>query len=467
MDDLLTTGLLAFLLFLVFLHSLLRCRTRRVLDIFEPILIVSFLYFIYFGVRAIFLLCSSENPFHIRPETVNLALVYAVLGIAFMHVGYYSRLPIIVSRNIPKSGEGFSRKRMISVIVVLYVVGLLARITILNRGWYFGPGLLQYRDEIPPQFMIVNQLSVLSQHAFMLALIYYFYFSKKSKPAKALMILMVYQELFFAFLHGTRSTMLYPMVSGSLIWFYSIKKPSKVHVLLGVFSLVSLAVFVIFPLSHAFRFSIPYYEVRTGVLSSQGIDLARRAISKYFEEFSLAGSLEFALNRFAGIDSLGLFIEVTGKEINFQYGKTFLGPLIASFIPRVIWTSKYQTLETLRMWRAEDVLTFEILGQSGSMVAPTQIGDLYLNFHLPGILIGMFLYGVLYRVFYIYFVRASTPLRLFPYAVVFYWLVLIEGGTWYLAGAVGKNLLISLAICSLISMKSAKRIPVNDKWLGG
>jgi oligosaccharide repeat unit polymerase len=98
------------------------------------------------------------------------------------------------------------------------------------------------------------------------------------------------------------------------------------------------------------------------------------------------------LNEFSQFDWFVIVLDATPSVIPYQYGQTFV-QLFAQFVPRMFWQDKPLPIEY--------VVTRLLTGvESGSPF--TIIGELYLNFLWPGIIVGMIVFGILVRSVYGY-----------------------------------------------------------------
>ena len=116
---------------------------------------------------------------------------------------------------------------------------------------------------------------------------------------------------------------------------------------------------------------------------------------KGFKEISEEG---FATTtaRLNSLQEFGLVVKYGRDTGNFFHGEGYLSSLIFSFIPRVIWPSK-PDLTKGKLW-----VTQEIWGKynTNASIAITILGDMYLNFGVIGIIIGMFGLGSLMALIY-------------------------------------------------------------------
>jgi hypothetical protein len=87
--------------------------------------------------------------------------------------------------------------------------------------------------------------------------------------------------------------------------------------------------------------------------------------------------------------SLQMIVERTGVDVDFQHGAT-MTPLLATFIPRFIWTDKPDVATGRVVNKAFHVTEAEY---SDTYISPSIPGELYWNFGWPGICIGMGIIG--------------------------------------------------------------------------
>ena len=93
-----------------------------------------------------------------------------------------------------------------------------------------------------------------------------------------------------------------------------------------------------------------------------------------------------------GLFMLALIVDKVPNSIAYRYGETIY-PLLFQPIPRLIWPDKPVPMDQNELGRL-----FSIISPTdyNTTIRPTILGDLYFNFGLPGIVIGMFLMGGIY-----------------------------------------------------------------------
>ena len=155
--------------------------------------------------------------------------------------------------------------------------------------------------------------------------------------------------------------------------------------------LVLVLVFAIFPFFNTFRFIDPRLDTMTRAEMTSGI------ISNWDAETYLKASTTAVKRRLAMINSVAIVVRDTPRWVPYENGRTIFLPSLAFFVPRIIWPDKplfnlgREFGRTFRMTAAIDDKT---------SIAATVPGELYWNFDLPGILVGMAIWGMAIRFCY-------------------------------------------------------------------
>jgi len=192
-----------------------------------------------------------------------------------------------------------------------------------------------------------------------------------------LLLLKKNPNIYFVFIHftfglviistlGGRGKVIYFLLLFLVVYHYKFK---QIKFIKAFFLLVSLVIMVGY-----------FYVFR--ILSAQQSSVM--GIRDFFDIW-LGGS-EFKM-----IDMFMLVVRDVGDVYPFHYGKDFLN-IFTSFIPRSLWINKPVSID-------EHLVGFYIpLREAG--IPPTLPGTLYYNFGIFGILIGMFIFGLLTRYIY-------------------------------------------------------------------
>jgi len=106
----------------------------------------------------------------------------------------------------------------------------------------------------------------------------------------------------------------------------------------------------------------------------------------------------------ASIEAVATIVESTPNQMSYLWGKSFFW-LVLMPIPRVIWPNKPTTLGIVIKRTLFDKYAM------GGGVPPSWIGELYLNFHVIGVILGSLLFGyVSAKVYDYYLKRQGNPL---------------------------------------------------------
>lgn len=91
---------------------------------------------------------------------------------------------------------------------------------------------------------------------------------------------------------------------------------------------------------------------------------------------------------FTGVDRFIVLINGVPSEVPFQYGKTYLRVLAAP-VPRQFWPGKPGL--------SEATVYADLFGAQKGIYPGSFIGDMYLNGHVIGVVLGMFVMGLVHR----------------------------------------------------------------------
>jgi hypothetical protein len=437
------TYTLILILFAVTALPFISAVVRNRFDLFEIIYPVAFLYFLFFGIRTIYLLNNQEKAisFFFVPEATNRALLYTIAGFSALFLGYYSRFSEKITKHLPKINFNPDNRRTIQVIIILYVIGML------SRGFFF---LIGRRLTGPSVYNLIDYVFIFCQWSFILAVI--FYFSKIRKHIGAfffLWFIFLPVEVFFTFLRPGKAYFL-PIFFGPFMAYHYLRK--KIHPSCLIIPILIMLLFVA-PIIPTIR-SIAWQGLspKLGTFLSD-VGYIYTEVSKSLSTLTPSEHLQAIyhefMNRIHGIDSLTTVIRYTPEAIDFQYGRTLFatfGFLIPQFIRENTFL-KFLDIEILSLGRRLGSIYYGIPDDIAG-IAITQIGELYLNFHIFGVLIGMFLLGIFYKTFYLYFIRKNShPFSLFIYIILWFWIVIPEYWFVHTYENFLKQLILLLMVC--------------------
>ena len=325
--------------------------------------------------------------------------LYLTIGLIFLIFGYFSGLPEKIIKKLPnfvKREWNFSRIPW--VFGAVFILSLISKIVRILEGGYFH--LNQNPDFLASSFYsAVMMLRWLDYIALIIAFASYFYLKKSADKRfrywQAIAYVVFLLEIIYALPTCSKLAVIVPIVLYLIVRWYVFKPDYK---MIGV---AAIFIFLLFPFGSICRSTI--------VLNS----------------YSVTG--DFAVKSFTGrTNQFILFNKTIELGGPLGYNKmvesflTTLGP------PRFIWKDKPLSLNAKGNEFGKAIGLVNPRDFSTS-VGPTLPGDLYMNFGIFGVTLGMFLFGFLWRMIYLYFIKESgkSLSGILFYSV--FWIEIIRG----------------------------------------
>lgn len=386
-DDPVAYVLVAVLGVLTFGPIVLRLHTKD-FNLAEPGIWFALYYFANFGMRRAYIAISGNQRFagQLPPGSqgyyLDLALLYAVIGLLAFWVGYSSRLGAMVNSTLPALPSQWNEGRAWPIALALIVIGWIIRIGFMyvNSG-----GLMNWITTPGTTVLLTGYSRLLAAIATMGVLALFVLVLRHGTWMRWVMFGAVLTfEFTYKALNGWRSGLLF-LPLGLLVIYYLCSDRSRstnLRFLSGTLGLVATFI-AAFPLLSALRYSN---------LSSN--------LGSIFESLPLAETISTVSRRLHGLDSLALLIYAVPREVSYTYGDD-LWLVLAAWIPREIWSGKPIINPGTRFVLAiVNPDTNVLYGISTSLP-----GSFYWKLGLPGIILGMLLVGILWRFLHEYLVR--------------------------------------------------------------
>lgn len=376
------TGLyiLVCLLLLCVIGPLWYSRTRQRLDYFESIHVFGLLYFVYMGIGAIWTVNDPSlvaYDLYIVPY-IPRALLYCLLGYVALLIGYYGPWRL---REPPRQ-----RPERLRGPLFLLLTGVIGIVGYVAAG--MGERIIALGLRMPALVGSLTQLAPVFLFAW--ALGWMLYFSNTATRGQRLVLFgaLVPGALVVAFTTFSDKSLIMVLIGLPVIarWYTRRKIPwTFLLVLLLIF------VFVVFPVYNTFRWSNPTEGKVTRMVSTV------QKMQSWDQTTYWAFTLGTFKRRIALINSVAVVVRDTGRWVPYAMGDTILMPTLVYFIPRVVWPDKPVAAggrEFGRIFRVTNQFTRD------AYIAPTVPGELYWNFDLPGVIVGMALLGMAMRILY-------------------------------------------------------------------
>jgi oligosaccharide repeat unit polymerase len=363
--------------------------------------VVAYLY-LGMGVRGLWLssgfvetpVAEVDEILQNHPSACLYLFLLTAVGVACLYAGYFSKRshPLAVSIARSRTFAGPHSRRMISCLCALCAIVAVAAAFQLWRGY----GWQNESSGVPGAFVKrtaeggLYPMTGLFRLAFMGALISAALVAKHSQFSARFVLLLNIAATGFSFLLTSSKESLFVLLFGLLIVRNYLKKP-----ITGRAVLISLVLAILsYPALVAYRYS--------------GTDM--------FEDGQPLGAVGagMLLERSHQFDSALLILDRVKSFEHLAYG-SWLNDIVYFYIPRAIWPNKPMAFG-YRFGEEFEPSIFH-MGETGSET-PSLIGELFLNFHIVGVMCGMYLFGRFLKGIYV-FLRTGglSPLRTGAYAL--------------------------------------------------
>ena len=328
-----------------------------------------------------------------------LCLYLGLIGFVLGYCAYTKRIRILDS---PIFYKRINIKMFIPVALILTMISVAAAFYYFKKA---GVSLTDVNElskkrhaaaEEGLLLTIADQLTTLILPIFYMCIIYMIEKNKKLLSFIGLFTLMLgFINVLVPFVKSSRTDALYVLINAGLIVYYlkkRIKKRYVVYVLgAGLALLIAMTV-----LRHEANNAVEDSDTDTNPF------------------IIMVGSLNFL-----GVDKISQIVVNMPGEIDYQYGTTLFLWLLAP-IPRSLWAGKPE-ISLGKVVGAKIYLNQEG-DTTGLGVPPSFVGELYMDFGYLGIIPGMFVFGLLLRVFYdrLKVVRTQGTYGMLLYVLIYF-----------------------------------------------
>ena len=418
--------LIYFKVFLLACLSLLPFFKEKGFKFYNPICLLSVIYFIEFGVPSLYM---TINPkvfwfYNFDGETINRGLTFILLVYLFFLAGFYApqynkNLKNIINfilKHLPNINTFSLRiNNLPLVLIMLIFAGWISRIILIKLGIYLHVeagdielrlgGLRKYTQIL----FIGSLLPILA-----LTLVFFEWLKQPArKPLLIISSLLLILEILYALPSGSKERVLMPIFL--ILILYSIKY--KPPLLPTIFSVVFLLLFI-------FPFTTTYRLIYSGHIISD----FQSALSIYINSFrglnkNFVNELFFGIfgERFNYALIVSRIVEDTPRIWDFKLGSTY-ALFFISIIPRLLWPGK----PDIAILGNDFGIDYGFISSYdfSTSVGMTWIGEMFINFGWWGILFAFF-YGLFYQIIYRYFMRGGklTALSTILYIFTLYYML--------------------------------------------
>lgn len=382
---------------------ILALHRKNYQDIINPALLFGVVTFLFWGLGSV-LLMMNPNVL-IIPSSVTffpLVLLYTALAYMAFLIGYYAfcKRPSGVVSDSTGNITRWDPSVAFNFILLLVIITWWARVYFGSKGLMFSWALsnvwnLNFIEKSLLQFILMVQFMIVPS----LMIVYYRLQGSQCHRRKFLSfmcVLTITVELVSYILFSQRTNFIWNLISIGIIAIAFGKKPS----IKAVISIMFIFFFFISPFVMAMRLESMRLAIQQRPESHLRLvaylvpRAARNMLNNYGKLLFETSSPNLSI-RLSAIDLMAAVVtRAERNEITFLYGRTIIHSLPA-FVPRIIWPGKPPIGGDDP---ENEVVNHFRLGIHDPMLTP--ITELYANFWIIGVLIGMFIYGRVVRMVY-------------------------------------------------------------------
>ena len=350
------------------------------LDWFEPIHIVGAINFVFFGLGSVWLVNDPIGIGYDRylAQYVPRAAFYCLLGQWAMLLAYFG--PLYPRQQVSRTPEWPRGYAFLGLVGGIGFVGFVAA-AMVERSFHIASKLLASMSpiaQLSPLFLFAWALGWLVYYSGRSTLLHRWVLFGALTPAALLIVYLTVSD----------KSLVMTMVGVPIVarWYGLRRIPWTV--LLAMFLIL---IFVIFPLYNTFRWS----DKHAG--NAERLQTTYTKLQTWGTETYLRFSVDAFKFRMALINSMAIVVRDTGRWVPYARGRTIFLPTMTYLIPRYLWPDKPLAEPGREFGRVFRVTNY---WSRDTSIAATMPGELYWNFHVPGIVIGMAVFGFAMRWLY-------------------------------------------------------------------
>jgi hypothetical protein len=383
---------------------------RNTFDPFESVHVMGLRYFAFFGMGAIWTAQDPANVAfdrYVEPYLLQ-STIYCTLGFIAFLAGYYASWfrSDVVRKTI-------DQPTTIWFVLIPGVIGFLGSMAgaLWARAAWAGVN-------ISTNISSLAQLSPLYHFAWALCWLIALSPSVRRRTRWVLIGTFVPATLMIVANGLTDKSGAFTMVAVPIVavWYARGKLPWKSLVVLFL-----VLTFAIFPFFNTFKLVDPRLDTMTRAEMTWSI------VSSWDHQAYVKASTTAVKSRLALINSVAVVVRDTPRWVPYANGRTIFLPSLAYFVPRVLWPDK-PLFDLGREFGRTFRMTLII--DDKTSIAATVPGELYWNFDLPGIIIGLAIWGTAIRFFYRRYGAGNRldPIRRATHIVLLIQLIHFGGG---------------------------------------
>ncbi len=361
---------------------------RRRGDLLSPLALSGAFYLLAYVAGSVFYWFNprlgQEVPF-VLPfghEALMATVGLATLGWLGLAGGYFVR-PFAFLGIKPLKLDA-SREVRLRSLIIFYVVGWIARLADVAAGQYFHGGKDFESTSGSTTSQLLHVVSILPA----VVVAYVGISALLTRDRRLLTLYWVGLALDVAFYlpsGGRGQVASVVFLALSVLYYVRHRVPLKALV-----TAAALLIFVVFPIIHLYRGS----GGQEGFTRTPVANL-KRSTAEYTGNGAGATifyGLGATFSRFSQVLIPASLVEQDGNTFSVEPGSTLIWAA-SNFIPGAVWQNKPK----VGNFAAESSYAMGLTSERTTSIATTQIGEMFLNFGVIGVAVGMFFVGAVYR----------------------------------------------------------------------
>lgn len=367
------------------------------IDFLQPIYWFSIEFLLHICVRSLLIaigwrpltLSSPYLTYSMALALLQPAMLIAGIGFVSFMIGYFSPFSKYLGAKLRYriSFILLPHKGVINRLFFIWLLGWIFRIaSVLKGGSSFWINVL-WSNYIQPNPAEIGPLDFLASiRRIGLIGLWSFYFRQKDRSSRLIMFCysVLGIEMIFGIASGLKQYMIEPILGVAVA--YAIGRPGARIRFRLILTIVIIAMISV---------------LWVGSYRYQTLDVSPNlAKQELIRDVLVYGSRQLSLDMQSLIEQIGnrldldyllLIMAYVPERIPFAYGGTFLPQMALNFVPQFLWHGRSSLSRDFFI---------ELSGPSIGGTAPTLFGDLYFNFGVIGVFVGMLFVGFIVKTLY-------------------------------------------------------------------
>jgi len=434
-------------------------RLRRSFDPFSPAAVLTFASLLSFSVPGLGLYSDSRG---IQPRLgsyywINISMAVAVAGIVCLWLGYLfsSRFHVALGVRAAQAVQQHSGQFRLRAAAIVLVVSIVVELYSISTGQFAYLRTNRIQGDLSG-FGQLSAYAISSVYYVTLVTGWYVFCGKANNLTRYIFGLALMAGLGSALVSGMKSGVVELLVAVTLPYFYAKRRiPTQIFV-------AGFALFVFFyPVNIAYRGIINGGHLNTTSVVDAAGAMGSAVVDTWGSHSvldTLGATGQQAKYRQADVlQEIGLVVRYTPHPFPYRMGAAYLRLPATVLIPRIVWPDK--PVDEIGYVMTRDYVGFSAYAAQFTSSAPTVFGDLYMNFGMAGVVVGMVLLGLLGGLLFSAISPALSPGRLLYYYVVFLILTNLESDLNGTLQAIGQGLFVIWVLNWVMGLNHGSIVP--------